>query len=162
MVFFCYTTMCTILFLSIAVKWPRMMTQWASVEERFLCPPYRYHFLKLSLKIKLIAFAVIALAFFEHLLYLINSVYNYYQHVVTRNITVFEFLEYFLRKQMGFVYNYIPFSVPFGILNEVMNTTFTFGWNYMELFVMMISLGLSTRFKQINAVLRTFRGEVGC
>jgi gustatory receptor len=134
-----------------------MMEQWGSVEETFLRPPYKLHVCKLSRKIRIAASGVITLAFLEHLFYLANSVYN---HVVKNDIHVENLLDYFLRHQMGFIYNYVPFSIPFGLLNEIMNTSFTFGWNYMELFVMMVSLGLSTRFQQVNARLKTFRGKV--
>ncbi|XP_070494032.1 gustatory receptor for sugar taste 64a-like [Chironomus tepperi] len=41
-----------------------------------------------------------------------------------------------------------------------MNMTFTFGWNYMELFVMLISIGLSTRFQQINQRIQKFSGKI--
>lgn len=37
---------------------------------------------------------------------------------------------------------------------EIYNLCLTLSWNYMELFVMMVSIGLFTRFNQINARIR--------
>ncbi|KAG5673136.1 hypothetical protein PVAND_003207 [Polypedilum vanderplanki] len=137
-----------------------MMKQWSNVEEKFLHSPYRKTDWKLSKKIKIVAVTVIILAFFEHLLYLANSAFNIYQDVVKNNLTVDEPLNHFLKSQFGYIYLDVPFSVPLGVFNEIMNMSFTFGWNYMELFVMMISLGLSTRFKQINERLKNFKEKI--
>lgn len=129
-------------------------------EEKFLRAPYKRCTWRLSKKIKFTATLVIVLGFIEHCLFLFNSAFNQYQHVKQNNITVDDVLSYFLENQFGFIFQKIPFWLPYGIFVEVMNLSFTFGWNYMEIFVMIVSLGLGTRFQQINQRIERFRGKV--
>lgn len=129
-------------------------------EYKFLRPPYKRLKWKLSHKIDFIAFIVIALGLIEHVLFLANSAFNQYQHVKENNVTVDDVLSYFLELQFGFIFQQLPFSLPHGILVEVLNLSFTFGWNYMEVFVMIVSIGLMTRFQQINQRMEGFRGGV--
>lgn len=42
---------------------------------------------------------------------------------------------------------------------QIGNSMFTFAWNYMDVFIMMISLGLAERFKQINQRLASYGGK---
>lgn len=62
LVFFTYTTVCNIVFLYLATRWPGLMTVWTAKEKRFLHYPYKAFGSKLSLKIKVTAIAVIVLA----------------------------------------------------------------------------------------------------
>jgi gustatory receptor len=137
------------------------MKIWNDVEVKFLSSPYKIYKWKLSQKIRLVATSIILLAFIEHFLFLSNSAVNQYHHVHNNNISVENPLAYFLQNQFGFIFNYLPFYVEFGIFNEIINMTFTFGWNYMELFIMITSLGLFTRFEQLNDRMHNFSGKVG-
>lgn len=145
LVFFSYTTTCAIIFFCIAMQWPKLMVFWSMRESKFLKAPYKFHTCKLSFKIRSMAIVIILLAFAEHILFLANSANNQYKHVIMCNITVEKPLSYFLENQFGFIFYFFPFPLSYGIFNELMNMIFTFAWNYMELFVMMISIGLFTR-----------------
>jgi gustatory receptor len=158
LVFFSYTTTCTIVFLSIAKLWPDLMKVWAEKENRFLTFPYRGDGLKFW--IRFTAGVVILLAFIEHGLFIANSAYNKYKVVAKSNLTIDAPLSYFLEDQFSFIFDRISFSLPLGLIVEIMNLSFTFGWNYMELFVMMVSIGIVMRFKQINRRLDEIRGLV--
>lgn len=133
---------------------------WKKIDDNFTRHPYKIYNRKLSAKIRYYAVTVITLALLEHILFLANEAFNKYVDVKLKGTQVDNPIEYFLKNQFGFIYANLPFSVPMGLLNEIMNMTFTFGWNYMELFVTMISLGLSTRFHQINERITKFRGKV--
>ena len=136
------------------------MKMWKKIDDNFTRHPYKIYKRRLSIKIRSIAVTVIILAFLEHFLFLANEAFNKYVDVKLKGIHVDKPIEYFLKQQFGFIYANLPFSVPLGLFNEIMNMNFTFGWNYMELFVIMISLGLSTRFRQINGRISKFRGKV--
>lgn len=136
------------------------MKMWKKIDDNFTRHPYKIYKRRLSTKIRSIAVTVIILALLEHLLFLANEAFNKYVDVKLKDIQVDKPIEYFLNQQFGFIYANLPFSVPLGLFNEIMNMNFTFGWNYMELFVTMISLGLSTRFHQINKRIAKFRGKV--
>lgn len=159
-VFFSYTTICTIVFLFIARIWPNLMKVWAEKEKRFLINPYTTDGVKLSIKVRTTAGLVLMLATLEHVLFVANSAYDKYKVDVKCNRTIESPLGDFLDKQFPFLFGRIPFSLPLGIFVEIFNLSFTFGWNYMELFVMMVSIGLVTRFRQINKRLDGIRGLV--
>lgn len=159
-VFFSYTTICTIVFFLIAVNWQQLMMVWKEKEQRFLSHPYKPYGSKLSIKIRFTAAIVIVLAFTEHVLFVTTSAYNQYKVVKYCNWTIEEPLSYFLKNQFHFFFVQINFKLPLGVFVEIMNVSFTFGWNYMEIFVMVVSLGLVTRFWQINYRLDALKGKV--
>ena len=139
-VFFSYTTICTIVFLFIARIWPELMRVWAEKEQRFLCFPYQTDGIKLSIKIRMTAAVVIIMGFLEHALFVANSVVNQNKFAAKCNWTIEAPLSHFLEKQFGFIFERNPFSLPLGLFVESVNVSFTFGWNYMEIFVMMVSV----------------------
>lgn len=158
--FFSYTTACTVVFFLIAMRWPGLMKVWKEKELRFLSHPYEPYGSKLSVKIGFAAVVIVILAFTEHGLFLANSAYNHYRIVDHCNWTIEEPLSYFLEKQFHFFFTRYKINLPLGLFLEIMNISYTFGWNYMEMFVMIVSLGLGTRFWQINYRLDGLKGKV--
>lgn len=144
----------------ISMNWPKLMVIWSEKEDRFLRCLYKPYGSKLSFKVRLTAVIIIILAFTEHALFFTNSAHNHYQHVLRCNWTIEDPLSFFLENQFSFIFERIPFYLPLGIFVELMNLSYTFGWNYMDLFVMMVSFGLFTRFWQINRRLDLLKGKV--
>lgn len=136
------------------------MKMYKKVDEKFIQSPYRIHKRRLSVKLAVTAISMLTLAFLEHSLFLLNCAYNLYANVKTKGIEVDEPLTYFLKDQFGFIFEVVPFSLPMAFFVEAMNMSFTFAWNFMETFVMLISLSLSTRFEQVNDRIRKFHGRV--
>lgn len=62
--------------------------------------------------------------------------------------------------QLSHLFIIFPYSPWIAIVGKMVNVISTFCWNYMNLFIMIISAGLSTRFKQINEDLQRIKGEV--
>lgn len=62
--------------------------------------------------------------------------------------------------QLGHLFMILPYSPWIAVVAKVVNIIATFCWNYMDLFVMMIGVGLSTRFRQINEDLQRTKGKV--
>lgn len=58
------------------------------------------------------------------------------------------------------LFSLVEYSTWLAIIGKFLNVASTFAWNYMDLFVMLISLGLSSRFKQINVDLQRVKGTV--
>lgn len=53
--------------------------------------------------------------------------------------------------------SYAPWKA---FLGKILNVICTFIWSYMDLFVMLISVGLSNRFKLVNEDLMRIKGQV--
>lgn len=69
--------------------------------------------------------------------------------------------EELLRVQLSQLITFIPYSGWVGFIGKFINVVATFAWNFMDLFVMILSIGLSSRFKQINEEMQRVKGEVG-
>lgn len=131
--------------------WRKLMILWREKEDRFLSTAYKFKGIKLSTKIRITAMIISVLALFEHLFFLTNSFYNCYQNVKHNNWTVDVVFNYCLKNQFDYMFEeFVNYKFAYGILIEALNVSFTLGWNFMELFVMMISIGLVTRFNQVN------------
>lgn len=46
------------------------------------------------------------------------------------------------------------------ILSKWFNVVVTFAWSFMDLFVMIVSVGLAAQFKQLNTDLKRVKGQV--
>lgn len=69
-------------------------------------------------------------------------------------------VEEFFKDHLSQLFEFTPYALWKAILGKWINVVATFLWSYMELFVMIISFGISTRFKQINDDLKRLKGEV--
>lgn len=82
----------------------------------------------------------------------------YYSHLCDphQNDPIKNYFHSELRPLFMFL-TYSPVTAVFG---KFINICTTFLWSYMDLFVMMIGVGLSSRFKQINECLMSRKGKV--
>lgn len=93
-------------------------------------------------------------------MFLTSNVYNMYMEVVKCNWHVESPIDYFLSKNFGFIFENVPYNRYYAMSIYFFNLCLTLNWNYMDLFLMLISMGLATRFRQINTKLEEFRGKV--
>lgn len=91
----------------------------------------------------------------EHVLN-IYSVVHYAINCLNRPDPLRDLMEVQLSELFA-VTDYTPLK---GLLAKILNVVATFAWTYMDLFVILISIGLSSRFKLINRDLERIRGEV--
>lgn len=120
----------------------------------------------------------------EHSMSVMNNVYNFHTKMVTCNATITDKWKYYFINEQPHIFMVLPYHFLFTILIEVRRygatvkrsldyenylfssirqwtiIAFTFGWNYMDTFIMLTSIGLATRFKQINQRLEEMKNEV--
>lgn len=63
-----------------------------------------------------------------------------------------EFLHEYCEASHGFIFQHVPYNMLTGMIIFVMSKVTTFTWNFVDLFLMLVSTGLAERFKQFNAV----------
>lgn len=68
-------------------------------------------------------------------------------------------LRAYFELRFPFVFATIPYENFFGFLFTGIYTVATFTWNYSDLFIILVSLGLSTRLKQFNECLMEDKGK---
>jgi hypothetical protein len=153
-----YSTSCFVVFLLIARDWPDLMTFWSKMEQRFLAYPYQEKPFKLN--IRATAVVVIVLGFIGYVIFVSTVAYSQMKYAEIQNRTVESPLKHYLLFNYPYIFVNVPYSLPLGLFIEISTIPLIFIWNYMELFVMMICIGLVARFHQINERLDGIRGKV--
>lgn len=105
--------------------------------------------------LKLNAFRVLINFTVEHILNLIAIL-----HYTTTCFRQDDTIEAFFKSQLSEIFYFIPYSPWYAFIGKLTNVFATFCWSFMDLFVMIISIGLSSRFKQINEDLQRIKGQV--
>lgn len=58
------------------------------------------------------------------------------------------------------IFSRISYSLWKGILIDIINILSTFSWNFVDLFLILISIALADQFRQLNSRLYSIRGKV--
>ncbi|XP_054734432.1 uncharacterized protein LOC129241906 [Anastrepha obliqua] len=152
--FFTCVQSSTILFFSLAYRWPRLIRLWTRTEMIFIRKPYEIPKCNLSTRVRRAAIAIISISAVEHSMYLISSGISQYRkaHIcaAAQNTTFHFTFQEFTYRNYDYVYELLPNTRLVGGLILVVNLVCTFVWNYMDIFIMMISQGIAYRFEQIK------------
>ncbi|XP_044268784.1 gustatory receptor for sugar taste 64e-like [Tribolium madens] len=136
-------TVCTVvLLLDIAKKWPSLMKKWTQVDEAmswYGFPP------KLQRKLRIIFAITVFASLVEHGLFI--GVEYISCRGNSSNLT--EALDRYFKFHYDYVFAFVPYYTVLGIILEILNIFSTISWTFMDLFIILISLSLSARFKQV-------------
>lgn len=91
----------------------------------------------------------------EHVLSIMTTIY--YVHVCKQNedqITIF------FKAQMFEMFELTSYALWKAIIGKFVNIVATVIWNYLNLFIVIVSFGITSRFKQLNRELNRIKGEV--
>lgn len=122
---------------------------------------YRINLGSWSLKkrISICVTVYLMLSIFEHLCFLASEVYKLHLEYVNCNRTD-EPVEAFITRHLGFVIDNLPLQYNnfLGFFLEYLNFSYTFYWNFLDLFIIIISIGIGFLFEKINFRLRNNKG----
>lgn len=145
------------------MKWKSIMLFWSEkervfLEDKYLLPPSKW-----SLKKRIISISslILLLAVIEHILYVASAIYSYYHKRIKCKLTSNP-VEDFISIHLSCVFNYIRYNHVLGIVFEYFNIASTFCWSYVDVFIIMLSVGLTFRFDQIYERMVFFKGRVSC
>lgn len=148
----CFTI--SIIFFKIAIKFRKLIVFWHKVEQIFFCEKYDYPESRWPIRkrIKVFMWIFLAAATLEHLFYLSSEGYKLYFEFNYCNITDADSLEIFIQRHLSFVLTNIPipYNNVLGIFAEFFNVSLTFWWNYLDLFIILVSIGLADLFEKIS------------
>lgn len=91
----------------------------------------------------------------EHSLATANGIRN-----TSNCFNVSSSVEAYFRQHFPQFYYFTSYHIAKGVLLHVMNFYLTFSWNFMDLFIIIISAGLATRLRQINSSMLSGHGRV--
>nr|QKN21301.1 gustatory receptor [Bactrocera dorsalis] len=142
-------------FLRLAAKWPQLMRKWQRVERHM--PPFQSWREReaLAVRVHKVTFVLITLSLTEHLLSTISAIH--FANYCPSRVDPIE--SYFMTvvSQIFFVFDYSTWLAWFG---KILNVLMTFGWSYMDVFLMIIAIGLSSLFEQVQRSLERVKGQV--
>lgn len=93
-------------------------------------------------------------------MFLSSSTYNYTQRVNFCNWTIEDHWKDFFLSEHRSIFKVLPYHIVITIFVEWVNIALTLAWNYMDIFIMVISIAVVTRFQQLNERLSTFQKKV--
>ncbi|CAO1403359.1 unnamed protein product [Diamesa serratosioi] len=150
-----------IFFLQLAKEWPRLIQLFASVEDIFVDDSYalltRW---SLKKKIRIISGVLLLFALTEHMVYFSSFLYDRYKQAEICEWNIDNIAGHIITTHLNHVFAKVPFNTITAIWFEYMNLSFTFGWNFMDLFIIIVSVGIATRFQQLNERLEYFHGRI--
>lgn len=139
----------------LARKWPDLMIQWKNVEEKF--PKYRTkkEREKLKVDIRTVTISFMICALIEHTLSLVTNIYYVRTCIPNEDQIAAIFLS-----QLYEIFRVTSYATWKGILGKFTNVVATVVWNYLNLFIVVVSFGISSRFRQLNREMDRVKGEV--
>uniref|UniRef100_A0A336M476 Gustatory receptor n=1 Tax=Culicoides sonorensis TaxID=179676 RepID=A0A336M476_CULSO len=148
--FFFVTVIGTLLLRNLAQKWPKLMLYWYKKEEIFLGYPYRTPKTSPTLIITVISVIIFLMVSAEHIFYYLNIYYETELNIATCNLThKVNFWEHLFHRERAQVFDVVPFSFWYLPLFQIENFAFSFSGSYVDIMLISLSLGISTRFWQL-------------
>ncbi|CAO1403349.1 unnamed protein product [Diamesa serratosioi] len=160
-IFFVSSMVRAFMIFQMARKWKMIMTFWTQCEYSFLRSPYReLTGWSLPIKIRITGAFFIFLFFIEHIMYMSTSSYDNYLHLKYCNISHYQdFFKNYLATNRPHLMHAFPYSAWELPLYEWNNLLIGFAWNYSDVFIIIISIGLSHRFDQYNKLLERITNQ---
>ncbi|XP_049532444.1 gustatory receptor 5a for trehalose-like [Anopheles darlingi] len=153
--FYCYNLYGMYRFWKLAKSWPGLMVKWTQVDDCLPAQRNEYDRTILVQRIKVCSILVMMLSLSEHLLSIVAAV-----HYSNNCPAVHDPYEAFFKSNFAFVYYYFRYSALRGFLTKFFNVICNFIWSYIDLFVIVISMGLSHSFRRVNHFLIQHKREV--
>uniref|UniRef100_A0A182SCH9 Gustatory receptor n=1 Tax=Anopheles maculatus TaxID=74869 RepID=A0A182SCH9_9DIPT len=156
LIFFLDACLINVLFLNLATKWRTVAAKWDEVDETFNRAPYQMVGWSLRKRLCVVSFTLLFFAAVEHCLSVVNGVHNQLFEVQYCNWTVPNFYRHYSLRRFANVYINFPYhdlsAVFFTVIGacKYVSSALTIYWNYQDIFIILISIGLATRFQQIN------------
>lgn len=142
-------------FLRLAKIWPMLMSKWHEVENKLPLNESVKKNNELAVRIRRVAVVILSLSAVEHVLSIISSFITVWDCPRIKSILQAYYVHNFPQ-----VFSFFNYSHIFGFYVKFIHVTSTFVWSFTDLFIMMISCGLSAKFKQINDLLFHDKGKV--
>ncbi|KAG5682327.1 hypothetical protein PVAND_011686 [Polypedilum vanderplanki] len=160
LIFYIIGTITAINFYKLAFKWNNFMQLNKEVEDIFLSHPYSLSGWSLKMRIRVTAFLIMMLALIEHLF----SWYSYlYERIYQAEVCKWEigsWFYYILSLHLSHIYLHFPVNIFTVTWAEYMNISLTFSWSFIDLFIMLMAISISSRFKMLNERLDFFKGRI--
>ncbi|XP_076164338.1 gustatory receptor for sugar taste 64f [Ptiloglossa arizonensis] len=145
------------LFLRLAMQWPCLMLTWEKLEKEFSNRHRKVSRISLSTKFKVVTIVVMIFALVEHSFSILHG------YIRARECADFQgspdITGIYFQSQFPQVFSKISYNLWKGLAVDVINILSTFSWNFVDLFLILISIALADQFRQLNTRLYSIRGK---
>lgn len=131
------------------------MVHWEEMEAKMPKYDTQKEKRQLAFRIKYYALGFCICAIIEHLLTAMSTVYY-----VKACRPDYDPVAGFFERQLIQLFSLTKYELWKGLFGKTVNVMAAFVWNYMNIFVMMISIGISSRLRQLNDELHRVKGKV--
>lgn len=149
-----------LLYLRISYKWSEFLQIYKEVDDIFSSGLYTLSGWSLKKQIQFASFTLLFFAVIEHLFFWYSFLFDIIMQVEVCNWQVESWMSYIFRLQLKNIFEVFPVNIVFIIWAEYINVSFTFAWNYVDLFIIVMSLSIASKFKMINEQMNEFKGRV--
>ncbi|XP_058817464.1 gustatory receptor for sugar taste 64a-like [Topomyia yanbarensis] len=149
----------SVLFLHVATKWNKVAIMWEQVDRIFVQEPYGTFSSRWTLrrKIRIATVVLLLLALAEHLLSIVSLANEQREEIKKcgweKNIT--DIFRHFALRKFPNVYVKFPYSTFSAVYFLYISAALTVYWNFLDIFIILVSIAIATRFGQIHTYLRT-------
>ncbi|EFN77949.1 Putative gustatory receptor 64f [Harpegnathos saltator] len=151
-VFYSNSMIGLIIFFWLSPRWVILQRDWR-VMEQFI-DSNKATRPKLRWKLYAMSVTILLLAVIEHVLSIaVNS--EKYDWSGTANSTFQNFLNVYCNSSHAFILETLRYNLALGIFIFIVSKLSTFTWNFIDLFIMMVSTGLAERYKTLNKQVTT-------
>ncbi|XP_047354719.1 gustatory receptor 5a for trehalose-like [Vespa velutina] len=157
LVFYGTSLIASLLFLKLAKLWPCLALTWEKVEREFMFRHRRISRISLAGRFKLTTAIVMILALVEHSLSILKGFF--YAMTCAKYRSDSDVIAEYFESQYTQVFSQMSYSVWKAILVEIVNLLSTFSWNFVDLFLILVSMALADQFQQLNSRLNSVRGK---
>nr|QHN69203.1 gustatory receptor 5 [Sirex noctilio] len=157
LVFFITTCITRVLFLRLARQWPCLELSWERMERELSSKYRRLSRVSLALKFKIMTVVIMVLALLEHTLSILSGYTSALECATLRGDT--DIVSTYFQSQFPQVFARTPYTHWKGALVQCVNILSTFSWNFMDLFLILLSVALTEQFRQLNNRLSSIRGK---
>ncbi|XP_049799629.1 gustatory receptor for sugar taste 64f-like [Schistocerca nitens] len=140
-------------FLQLATRWPHVSRRWREADAALADygRPRGLH-----TRLRLTAASLMCFALVEHVLANITNLVT----SVTCSSGGFDWLRRYCERAYPQVFSLVAYDHGRCLVFWATNVIDTFAWNFMDLFVMLLSMVLAARFHQLNSRLHALRGKM--
>lgn len=142
-------------FLRLAKIWPMLMLKWHEVENKLPLDDSKKKNGMMAVRVRRVTAIILSLSAVEHILSIFSSVTTVLDCPKIKSILQAYYVHNFPQ-----VFSFFRYSHILGFYVKFIHVTSTFVWSFTDLFIMVISCGLSAKFKQINDLLFVDKGKV--
>jgi gustatory receptor len=145
----------------VAKHWPRILENFGKVERIFNSESYKdLPGCSLRKRLRVTASVLLTFALFEHLMSWSSYLYERFFQMEACKWKIGNMFHYLTTNHLGHIYYFFPVNIGTAIWAEYMNISFTFVWNFIDLFIILICLSVASKFEKINKRIQFYHGRV--